>query len=112
MSASLPVLLLCLCVPTAADNVVLVENGISRCAIVAPKRILDASPGKAAVTWNSLDPAANQVRLRDAVRDLAAILQRISGAKVEIVADALPAGDKRIPLLIGELAGKALGQPA
>jgi hypothetical protein len=35
----------------------------------------------------------------------------MSGAKVEVVTDALPAGDKRLPILIRELAAKGLGGP-
>ncbi|MFO0880598.1 MAG: DUF4838 domain-containing protein [Gemmataceae bacterium] len=88
----------------------LIDEGQARCAIVAPKRVLEAKAGKEPADWRSLDPAVNVVRLRDSVQDLAAVLGRMTGAKVDIVADALPAGDKRVPIYIGET-GKSLGQP-
>jgi hypothetical protein len=104
-------LLLCLAGATPAEEAVLVKDGVARCAIVAPRRVLDFKPAKLTPAWNSLDPAVNQLRLRDSVHDLAAILQRISGAKIEVLPDALPAGDKRLPILIGELAVPVFGKP-
>src|SRR5690242_4000839 len=100
MSASLYLALLsCVAGAAPAENVLLVEKGVARTAIVAPKRVLEAKPGKEPPAWNSLGVAVNRLRLRDSVKDLAAVLERISGAKVEVVADALPAGDKRLPIL-------------
>lgn len=93
-------------------EVTLVEDGVARCAVVVPKRVLDAKAPKGGPTWNNLAPDANAFRLRESANDLAAILGRICGAKVDVIADALPAGDKRIPILIGELATKAFGAPA
>jgi hypothetical protein len=111
MTASLYLAFLSCVTAAPADNILLVEKEVARTAIVVPRRVLEAKPGKEPPAWNSLGGAVNQLRLRDSVKDLAAILERISGARVEVVADALPPGDKRLPILIGELAGKALGQP-
>jgi hypothetical protein len=102
---------LLLCLSAGAGEVPLVEDGVARCAIVVPRRVQDAKPGKASPNWNSLDPAVNVLRLRDSVHDLVGVLERISGAKVEVVADALPPGDKRLPILIGELGVPEFGKP-
>ncbi|MBY0231530.1 MAG: DUF4838 domain-containing protein [Gemmataceae bacterium] len=96
----------------APGDAVLVKDGVAACAVVVPRRVLDAPASKDAPAWNSLDPAVNALRLRDSARDLANVLGRMSGARVEVVADALPAGDKRLPILVGELATKAHGAPA
>ena len=97
----------------AARSVTLVQDGVAKVVIVAPNRVLalDASANKDVSAWNSLDPKINRLRLRDSVFDLAAVLGRMSGAKVEVVSTALSAGDKRLPIYIGELAAKALGGP-
>ncbi len=105
----LTTLLLCLAAP---DDVTLIAEGVAKCAIVAPKAVLDHKDEKGPPYFAALDAASTRARLRDSIRDMAAILQRVSGARVEVVADALPAGDKRIPILVGALAVKAFGLPA
>jgi hypothetical protein len=95
----------------APDDVTLIADGVARCAIVAPKAVLGHKDDKGTPHFASLRPADLRSRLRDSVHDLAAILHRVSGAKVEVVADALPPGDRRLPILVGELAVKAFGAP-
>lgn len=43
---------------------------------------------------------ARQVLFRDSIKDLALYLGKMSGTTVEII-DALPAGDKRVPVYVG-----------
>lgn len=99
--------------PAAADELVIVDNGQPRAAIFVPARLMDdarANPEPPSI-WGTLKPEDNRRRLRASVQDLAGVLQRISGAKVEIVKGTPPPGDKRIPLLIGELAVARFGKP-
>jgi len=96
-----------------ADDVVIVEEGRPRAAIFVPARLIDdaqANPEPPSV-WRSLKPEDTRRRLRESVKDLAGILRRISGAEVEIVAGSPPDGDKRVPILIGDLAAERLGKP-
>ena len=99
--------------PVRAADLVLVDNGRPRAAIFVPARLMDdakANPEPASV-WRSLKPEDNRRRLRESVKDLAGVLERISGAKIDIVTGAPPAGDKRIPILVGELAADRFGKP-
>jgi hypothetical protein len=94
-----------------ADRVALVKDGVARTAIFVPARLLDdptANPEPASV-WRSLRHEDNRRRLRESVRDLAAVLKRISGAEIEIVSGAPIANEKRLPILIGELAAERFG---
>src|SRR5262245_50306804 len=96
-----------------AGDVTLIENGQARAAIFVPERLLDdagKNPEPASV-WRSLRPEDKRRRLRESVKDLAAILQRITGAKVEIVSGKPGPDDRRLPILIGELATERFGKP-
>jgi len=91
---------------TRAADLLIIDDGRPWAAIFVPARLLDdarANPEPATV-WRSLKAEDNRCRLRESVKDLAGVLGRVSGAKVEVVAGAPPAGDKRIPILVGELA--------
>ncbi|MBI3461884.1 MAG: DUF4838 domain-containing protein, partial [Planctomycetes bacterium] len=107
-------LLVLLTAPAAfAADVVVIENGKARSAIFVPERLLDdatANPEPPPV-WRILRPEENRRRLRESVKDLAAILQRISGAKVEIVPGKPKPDERRLPILIGELAIDRFGAP-
>jgi hypothetical protein len=97
----------------AADEVVLVDNGQPRAAIFVPERLLDdaAKNPEPASVWASLKAEDNRRRLRESVKDLAGILERISGAKIPIVTGKPKEGDTRLPILIGELAAERIGKP-
>ncbi len=106
-------LLLAVSRPSSAEELVITDNGQPRAAIFVPARLMDdagANPEPPSV-WRTLKPEDNRRRLRESVKDLAGILQRISGAKVEVVSGKPPAGDRRIPILIGELAVERFGKP-
>src|SRR5687768_3453707 len=68
-----------------AADLVIVEDGRSRAAIFVPARLMDdakTNPEPESV-WRSLKPEDNRRRLRESVKDLAAILQRMTGASIE-----------------------------
>ena len=96
-----------------AAEAVLILNGEAKTAIFVPARLLDdavKNPEPPSV-WYSLKAEDNRRRLRESVKDLATILERISGAKVAVEAGPPPAGDTRLPILIGELAAEKFGKP-
>lgn len=104
-------LLIC---PAFAEPVSLVVDGKPNAVICVPERLLDdreATPEPISV-WRKLDAESNRLRLRESVFDLAGILERATGAKVEIQSGPAAAGDERTPILIGELAEAAFGKPA
>jgi hypothetical protein len=82
---------------TAAE-VTLVEKGAARATIYASAAVL-------------CETNAAEKKLRDTVRDMAGILERISGAKVAVVTGAPPAAASSLPILIGELAAEKYGPP-
>lgn len=100
-------------VTPAWAEVVLVDNGQPRAVIHVPARLLDdaAKNPEPAGIWSTLKAEDNRRRLRASVQDFAAVLERISGAKIDVVAGKPPAGSKRLPILIGELAAEVYGQP-
>lgn len=97
-----------------AGEVVLVADGQARAAVFVPERLLDdaAKNPEPPSMWRSLKAEDNRRRLRESVKDLAAILERISGAKVEVIAGKPKADEKRLPILVGELAAERFGKPA
>jgi hypothetical protein len=99
--------------PALAADAVLVDKGTARAAIYVPARLRDdaAKNPEPAGVWRDFHPEANRRRLRESVKDLAAILQRISGAPVEIITGKPAATDKRLPIFIGELAAERFGKP-
>jgi sugar lactone lactonase YvrE len=110
----LPGLLACLPASLRAGDVVIVDNGTPRAALFVPARLLD-DPTKnpeSPIVWRTLKPEDTRRRLRESVKDLAAILGRISGAKIDVVAGKPAAGERRLPILVGELAMERFGKPA
>lgn len=97
----------------AMSDVTLVENAQPRAAIFVAERVMKpvvnnpASP----ISWDNLSPESQRMRLQDSVRDLAGILQRVTGAKIDVVAGSPKAGETRVPILIGELAVEKFGKP-
>lgn len=96
-----------------AADAVIVDAGKPKAAIFVPARVMDDSvknPERPSV-WTSLKAEDNRRRLRESVRDLAAILERMSGAAIPIVSGAPPKGDTRLPILIGDLTADRFGKP-
>jgi hypothetical protein len=108
-----PILVALFVAPARADDVVVVENGQARAAIFVSARLLDDASKNAepASVWTSLKPEDTRRRLRESVKDLAAILERVSGAKLDIVTGKPKDGETRVPILVGELAVDRFGKP-
>lgn len=109
---ALGLLLGILVVPEVRGAATLVKNGQPQAAIFVSARVWDdpAKTPESPAGHKSLKAEDQRRRLRESVRDLAGILQRISGAKIEIVIGLPRAGDSRLPLLIGELAEQKFGK--
>lgn len=95
----------------ARGDVVLVDQGQARCAILAPARIMEPDQKLSNPTFRQREAEAQRQRLRESVNDLARVLAKISGANVEVRSDDLPAGDGRLPIFIGERGQQAFGPP-
>ena len=92
----------------------LVADGQPRAAVFVSERVWDdatKNPEPAGV-WRSLMPEDNRRRLRESVRDLVGVVERMSGAKLPVEVGAPKAGDARFAILIGELATAKFGLPA
>lgn len=97
--------------PTTAQQTTLVEGGQAKCAIHVAPRVLAGDQDLV-----GQPPAAQQAeqlrqRLRESVTDLSHYLERMSGAKIEVLAGLPTAETTRIPILIGELAIEKFGPP-
>ncbi len=98
---------------TAFADVTIVENGKPRAAIFVPEKLLDdagANPEPPTV-WRKRAAEDYRRRLRESVKDFAAILQRMSGAQVDIIAGKPSPKEKRIAILVSELAEQRFGKP-
>ncbi len=112
MRYGLVFLLLTMAAPLGAKETVLVEDGKTRCAIFVPPRVWDdpVKNPEPQANWRTPRAEDQRRRLRESVRDLAGILERITGAKIDIVAGP-PKMDKRIAILIGEYATEKFAAP-
>jgi hypothetical protein len=91
----------------------LIKEGKSRFVIYAPTEVMGETDKEPASVWTlAADAKANRLRLRESVKDLSATLEKISGAKVEVIAGAPSAGDARKPILVGSLGEAKFGKPA
>ena len=96
----------------ASADVTLVRNGVAQAAIYAPADIMAADTSGSVREYGTGEQAEfYRRRLRDSVNDLSMYLGRMSGAKLDVVTGARPASDKRVPILIGDLAVQAFGAP-
>jgi hypothetical protein len=111
----IPALLLIVATPAPcarAADVALVKDGRANCVIVVAPDLMapDAKPAPAKVV--AAEAEHNRVRLRESARDLAACLEKMSGAKIEILTGDPPAGDPRVPIYVAARAEKVFGPPA
>ena len=95
------------------SQTVLIDLGKPHAVLCTTERVMAADVVlKKAKSMSADREAENQrQRLRDSVRDLAHYLEKMTGAKIEIRVGLPEQGDKRIPILIGELAKDAFGVP-
>lgn len=91
-------------------DVTLVQNGQAKAAIYASPEQVAADKS---VVSNSVLPEyqAEMARrkVRDSINDLALYLEKISGAKIEVVPGEPAATDKRIPIYVGDVAARKFG---
>lgn len=91
-------------------DVTLVEDGRARSVICVPANVMETNaPGFASLKNPARELELQRQLLRESVRDLAWYLGKISGASIEVVTNAPPPADKRVPILIGDLAQKRFG---
>lgn len=79
-------------------DVTIVENGVAKAAIHVSASVLS-------------ETNADEQKLHDTVRDMAGILERMTGAKVPVVAGAPTPNAAALPILIGDLATARFGPP-
>lgn len=95
---------------TYAD-VTLVQDGKSNCIIHVADRVMQDDRKVARSPEKQYLEEENRRRLRESVRDLAHYLGRMTGAEVGIEAGAPAADEKRVVILVGELATARFGEP-
>lgn len=108
------IMLLTVIAVVGAEEVVLVQDGEARVAVCVPSRVMAPDDPRVRVDPPRLPavvPEYQRRRLRESVRDLARCLEKMSGAKVEIVVGQKTTGNERLPILIGEFAQEAFGPP-
>jgi len=96
----------------SAETVV-VSDGKSLAAVYAPERILDDRDKNAepASIWRTLKEEDNRRRLRESIYDFAAIVERMSGGQIDVAPGPPAEDDKRLPILVAELAEARFGKP-
>ena len=94
-----------------AGEVALVQDGQARVAIHVEPAVMaaDSKENKQKPKNPRGEQETQRQRLCESVKDLALYLEKMSGAKVEIVEGEPKADDPRLPILIGDLAVKAMG---
>jgi hypothetical protein len=117
MKAFIPLLLaggvlLPLAARSCRADVTIVDKAKARAAIyVAPSVMAPDDTEALRGRFPQAEAERQRERLRESVNDLAHYLQKMSGAKVEVLTTAPARGDKRLPVLIGELAAARFGAP-
>ena len=98
------------CTSTAAT---LVKDGRSNAVIVVPASVMAPDVKPAPRETARLEVENQRTRLRESVKDLSLYIEKMSGAKVEIVneAPAPGSGDKRVAILVGDPARAKFGAP-
>ena len=92
---------------SATGEVVLVQDGVAKTAIVAAPAVMEPDRGAAGAAPDATERGRR--RLRDSVLDLARCLEKISGAKIPVVTEEQAGGPR--PILIGALAERRFGPP-
>ena len=97
---------------TALADVTIVQDGKPAATIYVPAEVMSMEDKPVNTLKNpEKRDEGFRITLRESVKDLALYLEKISGAKVEIVEGAPQADSQGVPILIGDLATEAFGQP-
>jgi hypothetical protein len=91
--------------------ITLVEDKHAQAAIFVSEDVMAPDKTNASNDFAGKEAEKQRRRLRESARDLAYYLEKISGAKIEVVTNAPTADDKRMPILIGGLAEAMFGPP-
>ncbi len=93
-------------------DLVIVENGEARAAVYVAARVMeDGNSPEPGHVWGVQDAEGNRRRLRESVKDLVFYVEKMSGARLDVVGGVPQPGDARIPILIGEVAAERFGPP-
>jgi hypothetical protein len=93
-----------------AADIELVKDGKPNAAIYVAPEVM--APDKAPTQKFAVQEAETQrQRLRESVKDLALYIEKMSGAKIEVLTTTPDKADPRLPILIGDLAEKQFGPP-
>jgi hypothetical protein len=95
----------------ARAEVLLAERGQSRCLILAPARVMGPDPKLTTPTSRQREAEEQRQRLRESVKDLARVLGIMTGTTIEVRTGDRPAGDRRVPIFVGEGGQKRFGPP-
>ena len=96
---------------TPAD-IMLTDHAQARSGIYAPPRVMAADrPIPADTAYRTKEEEMQRRCLRESVYDLAATLEKISGAKIQIHQRMPEKGGSGVPILIGEYAKDWFGVP-
>ncbi len=106
LTAACAVLLLPATVPAA---VTLVQDSQAKTAIHVAAEVMAPDKNPAPPKNPEREAEQQRQRLRESVKDLALYLEKMSGAKVEVITRAPAADDPRIPILVGDLTVQAFG---
>lgn len=97
--------------PVRAE-VTLVQDGQARAAIqVAAAVMAPDAKDAATLKGRAREAELQRQRLRESVKDLALYLEKIGGARIEVLTQPPQPNDKRVPLLIGERGVETFGPP-
>jgi hypothetical protein len=93
-----------------ATDLTLAQDGAAKVVIYATPDVM-AEDRKLAAAAPYIDSQAEtqRQRLRESVKDLSDYLEKMSGAKFEVLTSAPDASDKRVPFLVGSLAVEKFG---
>jgi len=104
------VALFCLSASSAENAVTLIRDGAAKAAVyVAPEVMADDIKNAATASYSDSQAETNRRRLRESVKDLAHYLEKMSGAKVEVLSTVPDAKDGRVPILVGGIAVQKFG---
>jgi len=108
---AIAVIILSVSIAWARADVALVKDGRAQAAIHVSAEVMAEDKKDVPQAFEAQTKEEQRRRLRDSVKDLAHYLEKISGARIEVVTGNPGTGDKRLPILIDELAAEKFGPP-
>ena len=90
----------------SGPSVTLVNDGAARSVIVVSPGVMETDKTPPTAAFAAREAEFNRQLLRESVNDLARTLQKMSGARVEVLTSTPAVKDKRLPIFIGSLAAQ------